>query len=112
MNRDVRSIHGHLLGTLPFDQVHELQQRLAYETAGEREARATLLLCEHPPLITIGRQGSRLHVRADDEELARRGLAVQWVNRARPARIAGKPWQAGAFSIELLHHVLAERSAD
>ena len=98
MNRDVRSIHGHLLGTLPFDQVHELQQRLAYETAGEREARATLLLCEHPPLITIGRQGSRLHVRADDEELARRGLAVQWVNRGGGA-IVHAPGQLALYAI-------------
>ena len=98
MTRDVRSIHGHLLGTLPFDQVHDLQQRLAYETAGEREPRATLLLCEHPPLITIGRQGSRLHVRADDEDLARRGLAVQWVNRGGGA-IVHAPGQLAGYAI-------------
>jgi lipoyl(octanoyl) transferase len=40
-----------------------------------------LLLCEHPPLITVGRQGSWSHILGDFEELKARQVPVRWVNR-------------------------------
>jgi lipoyl(octanoyl) transferase len=39
------------------------------------------VLCEHPPLITVGRHGSPAHVRCDPEELRSRRWRVRWVNR-------------------------------
>jgi hypothetical protein len=47
----------HLMGTIGFDECLALQQRLVYETAGQQSGNATLLVCEHPLEITIGRQG-------------------------------------------------------
>ena len=41
----------------------------------------SLVLCEHPPTISVGRSGSRAHILLDDEELRGRGVAVRWVNR-------------------------------
>jgi lipoyl(octanoyl) transferase len=93
-----RNAHGHFLGTVPFDAVPALQQRLVYETAGRRDALATLLFCEHPPLVTIGRQGSRLALRLDDDQLARAGLEVRWVNRGGGA-IVHAPGQLAAYAI-------------
>ena len=52
----------------------------AVNVAGDRDS-ACLILCEHPPLITVGRQGSRGHIRFDTEELFVRGWPVRWVNR-------------------------------
>src|SRR5436190_9986850 len=98
MVNDGRSAHGHLLGVVPFDAALALQQRLVYECGGERAARAVILLCEHEPLVTVGRQGSRLHVRADDEELARRGLEVRWVKRGGGA-IVHAPGQLAAYAV-------------
>jgi len=95
---DARSVHGHLLGVQELDVVAALQQRLIYECGGTRNPHAKLLLCEHPPLVTIGRQGSRLHVRADDEELARRGMEVRWVKRGGGA-IAHGPGQLAAYAV-------------
>ncbi|MFN4259151.1 MAG: lipoyl(octanoyl) transferase LipB [Gemmataceae bacterium] len=70
----------YLLGEVDFDEAWRWQQRLVYETAGNRQ-QATLMLCEHPPLITVGRQGSRRHILAEPEELRARQWRVRWVNR-------------------------------
>lgn len=98
MSDSARNIYGHLLGTVSFDATWELQQRLVDEAADSREPQGTILLCEHPPLVTLGRQGSRLHVRLDDETLARRGLEVRWVNRGGGA-IVHVPGQLAAYAV-------------
>ncbi len=48
----------YLLGTLDFEAMLRFQRRLHYEVSGDR-TQAALVLCEHPPLITVGRHGSR-----------------------------------------------------
>src|SRR5262249_43421518 len=40
-----------------------------------------LLLCEHPPTISIGRSGSRAHIGPDDDWLKHLGIQVYYVNR-------------------------------
>ncbi len=40
-----------------------------------------LLLCEHPPLVTVGRAGSRAHILVDPKELTAARLDVRWLNR-------------------------------
>jgi lipoyl(octanoyl) transferase len=70
----------YLLGTVDFDAALALQRRLAYEVAGDR-TRAALILCEHPPLITVGRQGSHAHILCEPDELRARQWPVRWVNR-------------------------------
>lgn len=69
----------YLLGLVDFEDAQALQRRLVYEF-GER-AGASLVLCEHPPTISVGRAGSRMHIQADDEELRDWGVAVRWLNR-------------------------------
>lgn len=71
----------HLLGTVDFDACQALQARLVYE-AGEREdQRIVVLLAEHAPLITIGRSGSRGHVRLSETRLRQAQLSTRWVSR-------------------------------
>ena len=70
----------YLLGVVDFEAALALQRRLAYEVAGDRD-RAALVVCEHPPLITVGRQGSRAHILCDPDELHARRWRVRWVNR-------------------------------
>jgi lipoyl(octanoyl) transferase len=69
----------YLLGVVDFEEVQLLQRRLVYEQ-GERQG-ASLILCEHPPTISVGRSGSRAHILADDEVLRTLGIKVHWVNR-------------------------------
>lgn len=70
----------YLLGLVEFEAALNLQRRLVYEISGDRDA-AALILCEHPPTITVGRQGSRAHILADLDELRLRRWPVRWVNR-------------------------------
>lgn len=71
----------YLLGLVDFDDIQQLQRRLVYDL-GEREAGGgALILCEHPPTISVGRSGSRGHILLDDDELRSRRVAIRWVNR-------------------------------
>jgi lipoyl(octanoyl) transferase len=75
-----RALSAYLLGRLEFDALIGLQRRLVYEVDGDRAA-GTVILCDHPPGITVGREGSRAHVRPSPEELHARGWPVRWVSR-------------------------------
>lgn len=70
----------YLLGSVEFEAALLLQRRLLYDISGDR-TQAALVLCEHPPLITVGRHGSRAHIYYDLDELHHRGWPVRWVNR-------------------------------
>lgn len=73
-------LQAYLLGTVDFEAALVLQKRLLYDISGNRD-QAALILCEHPPCITVGRQGSRAHILYEPEELAHRRWPVRWVNR-------------------------------
>lgn len=75
------AVEAYLLGLVDFEACLNLQQRLVYELSGRDDGQIALVICEHPSVITVGREGSRGHVRFDPEELAARGLSVRWVNR-------------------------------
>jgi lipoyl(octanoyl) transferase len=75
------TLQTYLLGVVEFEAALALQRRLVFEVAGDR-GRAALILCEHnPPLITVGRHGSRAHLLCGPEELRARQWSVRWVNR-------------------------------
>ncbi len=75
------SLQVYLLGQITVDDALYLQRRLAYEASGQPGRLAALLLCEHPPSVTIGRTGSRGQIAWDDEQLRRAGVTLHWVNR-------------------------------
>jgi lipoyl(octanoyl) transferase len=71
----------HLLGSVDFADCQWLQRRLVDEASSYDDGRMFALLCEHPPLISVGRRGSRGHIRCTNEELRRQRLEVRWVSR-------------------------------
>ena len=75
------SLEVHLLGLVDFDAALALQERLVYEVSGRNDGQGVLLLCEHPPLITIGREGSRSHVLASQHDRQACEIDVRWVAR-------------------------------
>ncbi len=70
----------YLLGMVDFEEALLLQRTLAFETSGQRDS-AALVLCEHPPILTVGRDGSPADIRCDFDELRTRRWPVRWVNR-------------------------------
>lgn len=75
-----RALQAYLLGSVEFEDALAWQRQMAYQVAGAPE-QAALLLCEHPPLITVGRHGSRTHILCDEDDLRARRWPVRWVNR-------------------------------
>ena len=74
------ALQAYLLGSLSYDTVLALQRRLVYKVTGDRD-QGFVVLCEHPPLITVGRQGSRAHILFEPDDLRSRQWPVRWVNR-------------------------------
>jgi lipoyl(octanoyl) transferase len=74
-------LQAYLLGPVDFESALALQRYLVYQVGGDRTGGGALVLCEHPPLITVGRQGSRAHVLCEPEELRARRWSIRWVNR-------------------------------
>lgn len=70
----------YLLGSVDFEAALGLQRQLVYYITGDR-SQAALILCEHPPLITVGRHGSSAHILCAPDELQARRWRVRWVNR-------------------------------
>lgn len=74
-----RPLEAYLLGVIPLDDLVRLQARLAYEISGG--GNAALILCEHPPGISLGRTGSIAHIRLSSEELTHRAWPTYWLSR-------------------------------
>src|SRR5436190_450593 len=75
---DPGALQVYLLGSLEFDDALRLQRSLVYQVRGDR-ARSALVLCGHPPLITVGRHGSPAQLDLDPDD--RDPLPVRWVSR-------------------------------
>jgi lipoyl(octanoyl) transferase len=91
-------VHIHLLGTVDFEDCLALQRRLAYDAVSRADGRIVVLICEHSPLVTIGRGGSRAQVRLSGAELAQRQLEIRYVSRGGGA-ILHKPGQLAIYPI-------------
>ncbi len=71
------ALQAYLLGAVDFESALLLQRRLHYDVTGNRD-RAALVVCEHPPLITVGRHGSHKHLRAGTDDFVG---PTRWVPR-------------------------------
>jgi len=91
-------MHIHLLqlGRIPYDEGIRIQA----EVVAARKAGAigdTLILLEHPPVLTLGRNATRANILAGDELLARKGVTVHEINRGGdvtyhgPGQLVGYP---------------------
>jgi len=84
------------LGRVPFAPTADLQEQLRRAVL-EGHGRETLLLCEHDPVVTLGRSARPEHVLAPPAELERRGISVCRASRGGdvtyhgPGQLVGYP---------------------
>lgn len=79
--RNSSTLEVYLLGVVDFEAAHFLQERAVYDISGRNDRQGALFLCEHPPMITVGREGSRAHILAEPHELNARLIELRWLNR-------------------------------
>jgi lipoyl(octanoyl) transferase len=85
------------LGRIEYREAWALQKRLVDARVAD-EIPDTLLLLEHPPVLTLGRGADEAHVRATAAELAARGIEVIRVERGGEVTYHG-PGQLVAYPI-------------
>jgi lipoyl(octanoyl) transferase len=84
------------LGRVAYDEGLRLQAEIA-SLRLEGRVDNVLLLLEHPPVLTLGRNARRENVLASDEMLARRGVTLHEINRGGdvtyhgPGQLVGYP---------------------
>jgi lipoyl(octanoyl) transferase len=84
------------LGRVSYDEGLRLQAEVAGLVA-EGRAGNVLLLLEHPPVLTLGRNAKRANILASDEFLKQRGVTVHEINRGGdvtyhgPGQLVGYP---------------------
>jgi len=88
----------YLLGMVDFESALFLQDRLVYEISGRSDRYGGLIICEHPPMVTVGREGSRRHLRCEQAELSSRLMDIRWVNRGGGCLVHG-PGQLAVYPI-------------
>ena len=94
---EARGLHVYELGLVPYRDAWALQRRLAERRkAGEIED--TLLLLEHPPVVTLGRDGSRASLIGDAATFAAAGVELVESDRGGDATYHG-PGQLIAYPI-------------
>ena len=112
------------LGLIPYGPACELQRQMV-EARKARAIPDVLLLCEHPHVITLGRNGGREYLLASDRRLAEMNVELHPTNRGGdityhgPGQIVGYPildltehQRDVRWYVEQLEEVMIRTSAD
>ena len=84
------------LGRIPYTEGLRTMQVVA-EARKAQSVHDTLLLMEHPPVLTLGRNATRANILATDDLLARKGVSIHEINRGGdvtyhgPGQLVGYP---------------------
>ena len=95
-----RELTYHLLGRLPYREAWQLQQDLV-ERRKQGTIGDTLLLLEHEPVVTLGRDGSRASLKISESAMAQRGIELVESDRGGDATYHGPGQVVGYLIIDL-----------
>ncbi len=79
--RASEALEVYLLGLVDFDAVQTLQRMVLDDLSVRDDRQGVLIVCEHPPVVSIGRDGSIAGLLADQEELIAQQIDVRYVAR-------------------------------
>jgi len=84
------------LGRVPYAEALQIQQQVV-AARKQNQIADTLLLLEHPPVLTLGRNSNRSNILASDDLLRQRGIELHEINRGGdvtyhgPGQLVGYP---------------------
>ena len=84
------------LGVVDYPSALQLQEHIAYEIAGRTDQMGVALVCEHPPVVSIGRAGGYDRLNETPEEFSRRMMDIHWVPRGG-GNLVHSPGQLGVY---------------
>jgi len=91
------------LGLIDYQEALSRQYSLVAQCRNE-EIPDTLLLLEHPPVVTLGKRGDNSDLLFSEEILAARGVQTAWVDRGGQATYHGPGQLVGYPIVNLRHH--------
>jgi lipoyl(octanoyl) transferase len=91
------------LGCVDFDAFLLLQDRLTAEVQSRSDRYGMLVVCQHPPLISLGRDGTAADLCFDLDDLELQRLPIRWVGRG------GGAWRHGPGQLSVSVMVPLER---
>src|SRR4051812_37378892 len=92
------------LGAMPYAEALTLQRAAAQARIEGALPHDTLLLVEHPPVVTLGRSSNPAHLLTDAASLARRGVDLFEVERGGDVTFHGPGQLVGYPIIDLRGH--------
>jgi lipoyl(octanoyl) transferase len=92
------------LGLVPYGEALERQRALADDRIAGRLPHDTLLLLEHPPVVTLGRGTRQSSLPIDPDALRRRGIDVFEIERGGDVTYHGPGQLVGYPIFDLTHH--------
>ena len=91
-------LEAYLLGSIELERCLTLQRKLVAEATFRGDARISVLLCEHPQMITVGRSGSPGQVQYSAGPLRKGQIDVRWTKRGGGCLVHG-PGQLAVYPI-------------
>lgn len=97
-NRTLTTAEVRLLGTVDFPSVLALQKLMVHEVRCQSRTNAAILICEHPPTVTVGSGATLLELPESPRELESRLIAIHKLRRDGHA-ILHQPGQIAAYVV-------------
>lgn len=107
------------LGRIDYQEAWDLQKRLLQQAIDRKTANGGLaeeeridtedhlLFCEHPPVYTLGKSGSRENILISDHEMEERGVSFYHIDRGGDITYHG-PGQLVAYPVIDLEHYFTD----
>jgi lipoate-protein ligase B len=102
--RSSTALEVYLLGKVDFVSAIGLQSRLLEQVAQRQDTHGIVFVCEHPPSISIGREGSFGDVLVEQDELVARRMEIRWLSRGG-GTFVHVPGQVAVYSMVPLHRL-------
>lgn len=109
-NHTLTSAEVRLLGAVDLPSVLALQKLMVHEVRRQSRTNAAILICEHPPAVTVGEGASLLELPESPRELESRLITVHRVRRDGHA-ILHQPGQIAAYIVVSLPECRMDESS-